>query len=432
MEGLVYRTDREYHIERAKKEEEYRRLKKKGGARAAQAAAAAIVDGRAAAAAAAAALKQERQQPIASPAAGGHHASAHVAPLFTNVPRPLSHSSKSQPPPKASVVQSPESSLSPPPFTPQTQKAPVDKGLEVPNTNGVKREAITPPPVSLPNGTDGPPVRPEWLINELARLRTKYSDSIFDVLPKPRPATAAPDAPVEWRVKCADCPGKLYNPGEGDTLNNFEIHLLKNRQHRIKVAERRGVVLPSPPKAPATTLPSATPLPSATTLPPPIQGTPTPSAQVTPSFSAAPVPSPSPSVVHSTSLSAGNISLSPTSITNMPIPSPQPQVEPPPVNPLPEVVVVQEPQEMQMVPEMPLSPQEMQVVPAISLEPQEMQVVPEISLEPQEMQMVPEMSLEPQEMQVVPEIPLEVHETFATDVAPAVIVEPPSVDGPID
>lgn len=154
MDGLVYRTDREYHVERTKKEEEYRRLKKKGGARAAQAAAAAIVDGRAAAAAA----RQERQHPMSSSSSTNHHPNSHVAPLFTNVPRPLSHSSKSHPPPKALVVQSPESSLSPPPFTPQTSKITTDRGLEVPSTNGVKREAVTPPPAPITNGVDGPPV----------------------------------------------------------------------------------------------------------------------------------------------------------------------------------------------------------------------------------------------------------------------------------
>lgn len=223
MDGLVYRTDREYHVERAKKEEEYRRLKKKGGARAAQAAAAAIVDGRHAAA-----LKQERHPPVSSSSASGHHSNTHVAPLFTNVPRPLSHSSRPPPQPKPLVVQSPESSLSPPPFTPQNQKVPADKGLDVPSRNGVKQEAVTPTHAHVPltNGLEGPPTvslmfqdsktgltkllqKPEWLISELARLRAKYNDSIFDVLPKPRPSTIPPGTPVEWRVRCTDCPGKV-------------------------------------------------------------------------------------------------------------------------------------------------------------------------------------------------------------------------------
>jgi SWI/SNF-related matrix-associated actin-dependent regulator of chromatin subfamily B member 1 len=148
---LVYRTDREYHVERTKKEEEYRKLKKKGGAKAAAAAAAAIVDGRAAA------LKQERQPPASSSSATSHPSGPQ--PLFTTVPRPLSHSSRSHPPPKPLVVQSPESSLSPPPFTPQTLKPPTETRLEVPARNPPKPDAVTPPPSStMTNGVEGPPV----------------------------------------------------------------------------------------------------------------------------------------------------------------------------------------------------------------------------------------------------------------------------------
>ncbi|KAI9206641.1 uncharacterized protein BJ171DRAFT_421824 [Polychytrium aggregatum] len=39
------------------------------------------------------------------------------------------------------------------------------------------------------------------------------------------------------RVRCLDCPGKLYSPGPGETLANFEIHL-KNRHHRLNVKAR--------------------------------------------------------------------------------------------------------------------------------------------------------------------------------------------------
>ncbi|KAF9476043.1 hypothetical protein BDN70DRAFT_812942 [Pholiota conissans] len=40
-----------------------------------------------------------------------------------------------------------------------------------------------------------------------------------------------------WRMKCFDCPGKLYTPGPGETLSNFHIHL-RNRRHRSLVADR--------------------------------------------------------------------------------------------------------------------------------------------------------------------------------------------------
>lgn len=81
-------------------------------------------------------------------------------------------------------------------------------------------------------------------------LQALYPDDRFEaILRKP-----APKALPEWRIKCLDCPGKvctderysgssliarekLYNPGPGDTLSNYEVHL-KNRQHRLRVNNR--------------------------------------------------------------------------------------------------------------------------------------------------------------------------------------------------
>ena len=39
------------------------------------------------------------------------------------------------------------------------------------------------------------------------------------------------------RIRCHDCPGKLYSPGPETTVGNFEVHL-KNRQHRERVDGR--------------------------------------------------------------------------------------------------------------------------------------------------------------------------------------------------
>lgn len=41
------------------------------------------------------------------------------------------------------------------------------------------------------------------------------------------------------RIRCLDCPGKLYNAGPEQSVSNFELHL-KNRQHLNNVAKRRG------------------------------------------------------------------------------------------------------------------------------------------------------------------------------------------------
>lgn len=50
------------------------------------------------------------------------------------------------------------------------------------------------------------------------------------------------------RIRCVDCPGKLYTPGPGETVDNFEIHL-KNRIHRERV-EGRLRSMPFPPQMP--------------------------------------------------------------------------------------------------------------------------------------------------------------------------------------
>lgn len=41
------------------------------------------------------------------------------------------------------------------------------------------------------------------------------------------------------RIRCLDCPGKLYNPGPGMGVEAFEVHL-KNRGHRENVEGRLG------------------------------------------------------------------------------------------------------------------------------------------------------------------------------------------------
>lgn len=40
------------------------------------------------------------------------------------------------------------------------------------------------------------------------------------------------------RIRCADCPGKVYVTGPGTTADQFEAHL-KNRKHRDIVEARR-------------------------------------------------------------------------------------------------------------------------------------------------------------------------------------------------
>ncbi|PVF95056.1 hypothetical protein CPB86DRAFT_817517 [Serendipita vermifera] len=269
---ILYRTDKEYHVERLKKEEEYRRLKKRGGPKAAQLEAASIVDARAAAAAQ---RKQQQQPPTQStqpaqpaqpaqsqpqiqqqpPASTSSNPTSNptsnpntaAPPLFTTTPRPVTtHTPKSHSPfPSKQSTVSREPSPSPMPRPTKVPEPSSDAMLISPARPERTVSFSLPTTMSHP---EGPPERPSWLNDELERLRSKYPESVFDVVPKPRPAGAGPDTPVEWRVRCNDCPGKLYNPGAGDTLNNFEIHL-RNRQHRLRVGERLGnpnLLLPPP------------------------------------------------------------------------------------------------------------------------------------------------------------------------------------------
>ncbi|CCM05607.1 uncharacterized protein FIBRA_07836 [Fibroporia radiculosa] len=77
---------------------------------------------------------------------------------------------------------------------------------------------------------------PAWLREAMIELQTKYPHDLFEVTIR----RANPQANPEWRLKCLDCPGKLYTPGPGETLQNYEVHL-RNRQHRQKVNARIGL-----------------------------------------------------------------------------------------------------------------------------------------------------------------------------------------------
>ncbi|KAI9087746.1 hypothetical protein DFS34DRAFT_678201 [Phlyctochytrium arcticum] len=72
---------------------------------------------------------------------------------------------------------------------------------------------------------------PEWLQVAHRLLASRYPVDNFEVVEKGKTG--------ELRMKCYDCPGKLYQAGPMKSLNNFEIHL-KNRQHRANVNSRVG------------------------------------------------------------------------------------------------------------------------------------------------------------------------------------------------
>ncbi|CAO1631880.1 unnamed protein product [Parajaminaea phylloscopi] len=69
---------------------------------------------------------------------------------------------------------------------------------------------------------------PEWLTQAAEQLRQKYPHDHFELRAK---------GVGLWRIKCTDCPGKLYTPGPEESLTNFEVHL-RNRIHRANVVAR--------------------------------------------------------------------------------------------------------------------------------------------------------------------------------------------------
>ncbi|KAJ6497699.1 SNF5-domain-containing protein [Mycena sanguinolenta] len=118
---------------------------------------------------------------------------------------------------------SPSSSVSPP--------APASAAVAPPSPSSAPPSASSAPSSALPVPTPPTPAPPAWLSNAMQDLQARYKDDRFEILPK------ASAVEWEWRLKCLDCPGKLYMTGVGETLNNYELHL-KNRLHRRRVNDR--------------------------------------------------------------------------------------------------------------------------------------------------------------------------------------------------
>ncbi|EFP74416.2 uncharacterized protein PGTG_00372 [Puccinia graminis f. sp. tritici CRL 75-36-700-3] len=100
---------------------------------------------------------------------------------------------------------------------------------------------------SMTNGRVPPPIPsipkfdpPAWMTAALSGINKVYPSDRVELIPKPRrldPGQPLVVAASDWRLKCTDCPGKLYTVGPGESFTNFDVHL-KNRQHRQKVEQR--------------------------------------------------------------------------------------------------------------------------------------------------------------------------------------------------
>jgi len=97
-------------------------------------------------------------------------------------------------------------------------------------TPGTPHATSSAPPPAHPARIPPPP----WLTAAIMEMHERYPDDKFEAL---LPRKNLTPSGREWRIKCLDCPGKLYTPGPGETLQNYEVHL-KNRLHRQKVNAR--------------------------------------------------------------------------------------------------------------------------------------------------------------------------------------------------
>lgn len=119
------------------------------------------------------------------------------------------------------------------PPVPPTPSGPAVAQTSQPASQSVPPSSGAPAP---PAAAAAPPEPPKWLWNATQVMRTRYPDDIF-LLKRINGS--------EWRIKCSDCPGKLYTPGPGETLSNYEVHL-KNRQHRQRVNDRKNGAVAQP------------------------------------------------------------------------------------------------------------------------------------------------------------------------------------------
>ncbi|CAK3901152.1 SWI SNF chromatin-remodeling complex subunit SNF5 [Lecanosticta acicola] len=108
-----------------------------------------------------------------------------------------------------------------------------------------------------PNPADDAPPPPPWLQQAIDTLRERHPDDKFEPVMKPYPVnpetgeisrqqlqpgdTAPPGLKLQYlpRIRCNDCPGKLYTAQPGRVVDDFEVHLRNNR-HRLAVENRRS------------------------------------------------------------------------------------------------------------------------------------------------------------------------------------------------
>jgi SWI/SNF-related matrix-associated actin-dependent regulator of chromatin subfamily B protein 1 len=160
-------------------------------------------------------------------------------------------------PPRSTPAQAPSSGETPSrmPSTPTSTPAPNAPSPQWQYYPDGRVDAPYPQPAGTPQT---PPPPAPWLKNALTELQKKYPKDLFEATMRymiidqttlsnikldghPPGAPLPPNAKAQYvpRMRCVDCPGKLYTAGPGPTLENFEVHL-KNRVHKTNVEKRAG------------------------------------------------------------------------------------------------------------------------------------------------------------------------------------------------
>ncbi|KAI2630474.1 hypothetical protein GGS21DRAFT_203237 [Xylaria nigripes] len=171
----------------------------------------------------------------------------HDIEMKQNAPTSITHAS--QPPGRAVTINMP------PPSTPNA----VTPAVPTRSSNGGtpsgqigRVDAPAPKPGEQPT----PPPPPVWLVSALEQFKQEdaYKNDRFEGImrysavdtntgmPYPFPPAGQPTPPhVRFfflpRIRCIDCPGKLYTPGPDTSASNFEVHL-KNKAHKERVEAR--------------------------------------------------------------------------------------------------------------------------------------------------------------------------------------------------
>ncbi|KIK68324.1 hypothetical protein GYMLUDRAFT_35709 [Collybiopsis luxurians FD-317 M1] len=249
----TYNTDPDYHTD-LKREELTKTGKKKGAAAALRAQSSAVSTPAADDSSAPPTPSRDRRK-------DGSEAPSRQSPLPSRravleedrAMSPISSASSSSEPPLSQRVKMTNGTASAPPVSPSpsrdskvdakdSKESKESRESKVPDSKDSVTATKNPPPsTSTPprSSMQSPPTSPtkqwppSWLTTAMQATQTKYPHDKFDAVLR----KVGDGGTAEWRIKCLDCPGKLYKPGPGEALSNFEVHL-KNRQHRQRVDDR--------------------------------------------------------------------------------------------------------------------------------------------------------------------------------------------------